>query len=134
MSKYTTMTMDLLRENGFHCGKDTIVERSVPAHKGAPFGRKFDFLGIGDFIALKKGIVMLVQSTNGPGKAEHFKTIKEHWMELVKWEDAGGIFRLITWTKKLAVDKAGAKRRMYVPQVYLVAEIVDDFELIKVEL
>jgi hypothetical protein len=82
-----------LREKGYYCPDDCIVERFIKF-----VGRK-DLFGIIDLIALKPGEILGVQSCS-TGYSAHYRTITiEKMAASIKWLQAGGQLELWSWRK-----------------------------------
>lgn len=88
---YNDLTIKFLKNKGY------VVER---VERYNAFTRKrHDAFGIIDYIALKEGEILGVQSTGVNGKSIHKKTILSH--KLTKtWLEAGGKLLLICWRKR----------------------------------
>ena len=69
----TQRSIALLKERGY---LTAIVEKFNP-HVG-PFGIRQDLFGFGDLLALRKGEILLVQTTSGDHMAERVTKIVEH--------------------------------------------------------
>ena len=77
----TQRTLALLRERGYLVA---VVEKFNP-HVG-PFGIKQDLFGFGDVLALRKGEILLVQTTSGDNLSKRVTKIinSEHYPKVIE--------------------------------------------------
>ena len=102
----TQRTFEALREQGYYCGTDSIVERRI---KKGQFSFCKDFLGIIDIIALKEGEILGVQCCGKYGFIDHNKTIMESYKDQI-WLKSGGKLQLWAWRQ---LKKQRGKKAMY---------------------
>lgn len=87
--KYNELTRKLFEAHGF-------IVHKVEKHNSFS-GKKNDLFGIIDYLGLKEGLLVAIQSTSKNGKSEHIKTIKER-PETKLWLSTNSPFYLICWT------------------------------------
>lgn len=117
-------TLQLLKELGYIT---EIVERVFP---GQFPPRKYDFLGLGDSIAIDSYRTVLVQATTGNGLSSHKKkALESEYLE--PWcGGRGRQFWLVIWRKIL--KKRGGKQKIWAPRFFSAVEDVEgNFKLIE---
>lgn len=110
MSANTQRTLKALRDRGF---TPEIVERWLPIPGIPGGGKRRDFLGIIDIIAVRKGETLGVQSC-GQAFAEHHRTIMAH-ENTALWLQAGNKLELWGWRK--VKYKRGSKKEVWKPRI-----------------
>ena len=107
MSKYTTKTLDLLREHGYKVG-------GVEKYQFHTRVRQ-DLFGWIDIIAIKEGELLGVQSTSYQARKQHIDKMAEASIQdmISLWCKTGAKALMITW-KKQKIKRGGTAFR-YVP-------------------
>lgn len=90
----TQRSLAWLREHGWYVDRDTKVEQTIPKSYV-----KRDFVGCGDYIGLKSGVIALFQFTD---ETSHSKRLDKALLApgLRLWLEAGGVFEVLSWGKR----------------------------------
>ena len=110
MSSPTEKTLAHLREKGYYLW---CVERYIK--QAGRFGKKIDLFHIIDYIAIKKGEVVGVQSTGTDFLGHDKKLMGEQRDNTVAWLESGAKLVLYGWRK--VKEKRGGKRMIYKPRI-----------------
>lgn len=108
--KHTQRSLSHFKALGYRCGPETVVE-SYNAYTGL----RHDLLGIIDFLAIRPGEIVGVQSF-GQDFAEHKrKVLGSHLDRTILWLSGGGLLCLIGWRK--VKKKRGGKQMVWAPRI-----------------
>ena len=108
----TQRSLRYLRDLGYTC---EVVERW-----NYHTGRRHDLLGFGDLLAIKPGVIMLVQVTSGSNTASRIEKITGECADkAAAWLRAGGEIEVHGWRELAAYRKDGsrAKRGRWEPKL-----------------